>query len=118
MNINADEMKSKATPVSTEIDADEMKSKAGEASALLSALANEKRMLILCQLVNQERSVGELAESLGARPSTISQHLALLRRDGIVEQRRDAQSHFYSLVDDEARAVLETLYSLYCGDSR
>ena len=100
------------------IDANEMKSKAEEASALLAALANEKRMMILCQLVNDERSVGELAEALDARPSTISQHLALLRRDGIVQQRRDAQSQFYSLVHDEARAILETLYSLYCGENR
>ena len=100
------------------INTDEMKSRASEASALLAALANEKRMLILCHLVNQERSVGELATALGVRQSTISQHLALLRRDGIVEQRRAAQSQFYSLVGDEARAILETLYSLYCMESR
>lgn len=100
------------------INANEMKSKAVAVSSLLAAMANEKRLMILCQLVDQERSVSELAESLDARPSTISQHLALLRRDGLVENRRDAQSQIYSLAGGEARAVLETLYSLYCLETK
>jgi CRISPR locus-related DNA-binding protein len=96
------------------IDLDLMRERAGHASQLLSAMANEKRLLILCQLVDGERSVGELAEQLGVRQSTISQHLALLRKDGFVESRRDAQSQIYSLAGVEARAVLEALYGLYC----
>ena len=90
--------------------------RAGRASQLLSAMSNEKRLMILCQLVEGERTVGELAERLGVRQSTISQHLALLKKDGFVESRRDAQSQFYSLVGTEARAVLEALYGLYCTE--
>jgi len=97
------------------IDPGLMRERAGRASQLLSAMANEKRLLILCQLVDGERSVGELADQLGVRQSTISQHLALLRKDGFVESRRDAQSQIYSLAGVEARAVLEALYGLYCS---
>lgn len=95
-------------------NAEQMQDRAHEANVLLAAMANEKRLLILCQLVDGERSVGELAELLGARPSTVSQHLALLRADDLVEARRDAQTQYYSLTGNEARAVVETLYSLYC----
>jgi len=93
-----------------------MQEKAGRASQLLSAMSNEKRLMILCQLVEGERTVGELADLLGIRQSTVSQHLALLRKDGFVESRRDAQSQYYSLAGAEARAVLEALYGLYCVD--
>ena len=93
---------------------DVMREKAGRASQLLSAMSNEKRLMILCQLVEGERTVGQLAEQLGVRQSTVSQHLALLKKDGFVESRRDAQSQYYSLAGTEARAVLEALYTLYC----
>jgi DNA-binding transcriptional ArsR family regulator len=96
------------------IDADAMQAQASRASALLSSMSNETRLMILCQLVQQERSVNELAQLLGAPQSTISQHLALLRRQGLVRARREAQTQFYSLAGDEARAILETLQSLYC----
>lgn len=97
-----------------QIPLDVMREKAGRASQLLSAMSNEKRLLILCQLVEDECTVGELAERLGIRQSTVSQHLALLKKDGFVESRRDAQSQFYSLAGIEARAVLRALYDLYC----
>ncbi|ANO50534.1 transcriptional regulator [Woeseia oceani] len=96
------------------MDIDTMRENAGRASSLLGAMANEKRLLILCQLFERECSVGELAEALEVRPSTVSQHLALLRKDGFVNPRRDAQTLYYSLAGDEARAVLNTLHSLYC----
>ena len=99
-----------------QIQLDVMREKAGRASQLLSAMSNEKRLLILCQLVEGECTVGELAERLGIRQSTVSQHLALLKKDGFVESRRDAQSQFYSLSGTEARAVLQALYNLYCGN--
>jgi DNA-binding transcriptional ArsR family regulator len=97
-----------------QIQLDVMRAKAGRASQLLSAMSNEKRLLILCQLVEGECTVGELAERLGIRQSTVSQHLALLKKDGFVESRRDAQSQFYSLAGIEAHAVLRALYDLYC----
>ena len=77
-------------------------------------MCNKKRLMILCQLVQGERSVNELTELLSAPQSTISQNLALLRREGLVSARRDGQTQFYSLAGGEARAVLETLQSLYC----
>jgi len=100
-----------------QIEPEIMRKQAGRASQLLSAMANEKRLMILCQLVEGERTVGELAEGLGVRQSTVSQHLALLKRDGFVEARRDAQSQFYSLSGTEARAVIQALYNLYCGNA-
>ena len=91
-----------------------MKIQAGRASTLLAAMSNDKRLMILCQLHEGERTVNDLAELLDARQSTISQHLALLRKDGFVTPRRDGQAQYYSLAGDEARSVLETLYALYC----
>ena len=96
------------------VSVDSMQEQAGKAQRLLTAMANEKRLLILCQLIDGERSVNDIAELLGTRQSTISQHLALLRRDGFVQARRDGQTQFYSLKGDDARSVIETLYTLYC----
>lgn len=95
-----------------------MREKAVRASRLLSAMANEKRLMILCRLVEGESSVGELAELLEARQSTVSQHLAMLKKDGFVDSRRDGQSQLYSLAGDEARSILEALYSLYCATAK
>jgi ArsR family transcriptional regulator, virulence genes transcriptional regulator len=92
-----------------------MAAKAGDAAELLKALANRHRLLIICQLIEGERSVGDLAEFLGIRDSTVSQHLALLRRDGLVEARREGQTMWYSIGSAPARAVLETLYGIYCA---
>jgi DNA-binding transcriptional ArsR family regulator len=97
------------------IQAKAMLNAADEASGLLRALANPHRLLILCQLIERERSVGELAEFLGIRDSTASQHLALLRRDGIVAARREGQTIWYSIWSASARAVVETLYRMYCA---
>jgi DNA-binding transcriptional ArsR family regulator len=95
-------------------DTDAMEAQASKASAVLTAMSNEKRLMILCQLVRQERSVTELVDILDTPQSTISQHLALLRREGLVKARRAAQTQFYSLAGDDARAILETLQTLYC----
>ena len=73
------------------VNADAMKEQAGKAHRLLAAMANEKRLMILCQLIEGERSVNDIAELLDARQSTISQHLALLRKDGFVQARRSRQ---------------------------
>ncbi|MHB8886469.1 MAG: ArsR/SmtB family transcription factor [Methylovirgula sp.] len=94
-----------------------MVARAEDAAELLKALANRHRLLIICQLIETERSVGELAEFLGIRDSTVSQHLALLRRDGLVIARRDGQTIWYSIGSAPARAVLESLYGIYCAPS-
>ena len=110
----ADKSAVRARDASDTFDPEAMAEQAGKASALMSAMANEKRLMILCQLVKGERSVNELVELLRAPQSTISQHLALLRREGFVKARRDAQTQFYSLAGEEARAILEILQVLYC----
>lgn len=97
------------------IDINTMERAADQASELLKALSNRHRLLIICQLIEGERSVGELAEFLELRDSTVSQHLALLRKDGLVSARRDAQTIYYSISSDPAREILNTLYQVYCA---
>lgn len=92
-----------------------MESAADQASGLLKALSNRHRLLIICQLVDGERSVGDLAAFLSLRDSTVSQHLALLRKDGLVTARRDAQTIYYRIESEPAREVLKTLYQVYCA---
>jgi DNA-binding transcriptional ArsR family regulator len=84
------------------------------ASELLKALANRTRLMLLCQMIDGEKSVGELAEFLDLRESTVSQHLALLRRDGLVVPRRSGQTIYYAIGSAPARAILETLYGIFC----
>jgi DNA-binding transcriptional ArsR family regulator len=97
------------------IDVKQMQSAAGAASDLLKALANPHRLMILCQLSEGERSVGELAAFLGIRDSTVSQHLAILRRDDLVGSRRDGQTIHYSISSAPARELVEVLYRSYCA---
>ncbi len=97
------------------IDPNVMREAADEASELLKALSNQHRLLILCQLIEGEKSVGQLAEFLGIRDSTVSQHLALLRRERIIAGRRDGQTIWYRIESGPARAVMEVLYGTYCS---
>lgn len=87
---------------------------ARRASALLKAMGNPHRLMILGQLIHAERSVGELERIVGLSQSALSQHLARLRRDNLVKTRRSAQTIFYSLAGNEAAMILATLYQLYC----
>lgn len=96
------------------IDVEAMQAQASKATELLGAMCNEKRLMILCQLIDAERSVNELADLLDAAQPTVSQHLALLRRQGLVMSRRQGQTQLYSLAGNEAREVIGTLQSLYC----
>lgn len=88
---------------------------ADAASGLLKALANRHRLIIVCQLTEKARSVGELADLLKIRDSTVSQHLALLRRDGLVTARREGQTIWYSIGSPQARELVRTLYRVYCA---
>jgi len=92
-----------------------MAAAAERASELLKSLANRHRLLIVCQLLERERSVGELAAFLGIRDSTVSQHLTLMRKDNIVTTRRDGQTIWYSVASHPAREVLMALYRVYCA---
>jgi DNA-binding transcriptional ArsR family regulator len=93
----------------------EMDAKAEEAARLLSTLANAKRLLALCHLLQGEKSVGQLAELIGLSPTALSQHLARMRDLDLVATRRDGQTIFYRLASAEVTAILETLYRLYCA---
>jgi DNA-binding transcriptional ArsR family regulator len=96
------------------IDADAMRASANDACDLLKGLANPHRLMIVCSLVEGEQSVGALARRLGVRESLASQHLGLLRRDGVVSARRDGQTLYYSLTSGRAHALVETLFRLFC----
>jgi DNA-binding transcriptional ArsR family regulator len=97
------------------LDSTKMEAAADQASELLKALSNRHRLLIICQLIDGERSVGDLAQLLELRDSTVSQHLALLRKDGLVSARRDAQTIYYSIASAPAREILKTLYQVFCA---
>lgn len=92
-----------------------LRGSAVRATDLLKAMANPSRLMILCQIAEGEKSVGELESAIGLSQSGLSQHLALLRRKGIVSTRREAQSIFYSLASKEAEAVMATLYQVFCA---
>lgn len=86
-----------------------------EATKLLKALSNEKRLMIMCTLKRGEQSVGVLEDIVGLSQSALSQHLARLRRDGIVQTRRDAQTIYYSIKDDATKEVLFLLEKIFKG---
>jgi DNA-binding transcriptional ArsR family regulator len=92
----------------------ELHDMASHAVELLKAMANEWRLMILCQLAEGERTVSELQEILGLSQSALSQHLAVLRREKIVKSRKHAQSVTYSLAGDEAPKVMNTLHEVFC----
>jgi DNA-binding transcriptional ArsR family regulator len=88
---------------------------AREAAQLMKALSNPHRLAILCQLVEGEKSVGQLVSLVGLSQSALSQHLAVLRDKNLVATRREAQTIFYRLASREAEAIMSTLWDLYCG---
>jgi len=92
-----------------------MAAAAGQASELLKALGHPHRLMLLCQMIDRERTVGELAGALGIRESTASQHLALLRRDGLVQPRREGQTIWYSIASVPAQRIMATLFELFCA---
>lgn len=102
-------------------DADELerlKAAAPEAAELLRQLANANRLLILCHIARQERSVGQLEQELGLRQPGLSQQLAELRQSGLVKTRRESRSIYYSLADARAEAVMAMLHRIFCDDPR
>jgi len=96
----------------------DLQTSAREAADLMKALSSENRLLLLCQLADGDKTVGELADSLGLRQAAVSQQLALLRKDGLVAARRDGRQMHYSLTGREARAVIMLLHSLYCAPAK
>lgn len=97
---------------------EEMVGHAQSARDLLKALAHETRLMILCLLVQEERSVGELEQLMGLRQPSVSQQLARLRFDGLVNARREGRTIYYSLGSEEAKQVVSLLYELYCQPAK
>ncbi len=102
-------------PPALDMDPEAMRAHAGDAARLLRALANDKRLMLLCLLFGGERSVGELNARVDLSQSALSQHLAVLRNDGLVTTRREGQTILYALADGPAQRVIETLHGIYCG---
>ncbi|KJK25294.1 ArsR family transcriptional regulator [Burkholderiaceae bacterium 16] len=100
------------------IDLGTMQAAAAQACALLKVLANQDRLLLMCQLSQGELSVGELEEQLGIRQPTLSQQLAVLRENGLVTTRREGKSIFYSIASQEALAVMAVLYEQFCANTK
>lgn len=96
------------------LNIEQMRTAAEEATSTLFALANEDRLLLLCQLSQGEKSVSELEELLDIHQPTLSQQLGVLRNQGLVNTRRDGKRIFYSIADDKVLALLQALYILYC----
>ena len=91
-----------------------MKENASKAAKLMKALGNESRLLILCYLDGKELSVTELNSCLDLSQSALSQHLAVLRKDGLVKTRRESQTIYYSLDGDTAKRIIHTLHDMFC----
>ena len=99
------------------MDTTDLQDNSARASSLMRILSNEKRLMILCNLVEKELSVQELQEATGFGQSTVSQQLALLRAENLVTHRREAQSVYYRLDSEEARTILETLHAVFCANN-
>ena len=95
-----------------------VKSKAGDAADFLKSMANDRRLIVLCELVKGERTVGELEMVAGLSQSALSQHLAKLREAGMVKTRRQSQTIHYSLADTGVKRLIDVLYDLYCRPAR
>lgn len=96
------------------MDPEQMAQHAGEAARLLKTLGNEHRLMILCALSEGEASVGTLNDRVTLSQSALSQHLAVLREDGLVTTRREAQTIYYQVADGPALRVIKVLHDMYC----
>ena len=99
---------------SSRMDFDAMERNATDAVNLLKGLANESRLMIMCVLSEGEVSVGQLNQRIKISQSALSQHLAVLREQGLVQTRRESQTIYYSLADTAAMSVIELLREVYC----
>lgn len=102
----------------TVIDLDAMRAGAQEACALMKVLSNPDRLLLLCELAEGERNVGELEQALGIVQPTLSQQLAVLRAEGLVSTRRDGKNIHYQIASAQALALMQVLYTQFCTSSK
>lgn len=99
------------------VDPEQMRAHAHDAARLLKALSNSSRLMILCSLAKGELTVGQINERVPLSQSALSQHLAVLRRDGLVRTRRSAQTIYYRLSHGPAGRIIDTLYEVFCGQT-
>lgn len=92
-----------------------MGERAALAASFLKAISHEGRLMILCHLINGEKSVGELEALLSLRQAAVSQQLSRLRHEGLVVSRRDGKAIFYRLADERPRRILEAVHEVFCG---
>jgi DNA-binding transcriptional ArsR family regulator len=102
----------------TELSPQAMRDAAQSACALMKVLANQDRLLLLCELAEGEKNVGELLEATGVQQPTLSQQLAVLREEALVDTRRDGKNIYYSLASAQALAVMQVLYQQFCQPAR
>lgn len=96
----------------------ELRTSAGKACALLKTMANEDRLMLLCHLIDTELNVGELESLTGIRQPTLSQQLGVLRDEKLVATRREGKYIFYKLASPAVLQMMQTLYGLYCGQTK
>ncbi|KGE11692.1 MAG: metalloregulator ArsR/SmtB family transcription factor [Paraburkholderia tropica] len=99
----------------TPAELDSLRQSATKCCTLLKAMAQEDRLLLLCQLIEGEQNVGELEAAVGLHQPSLSQHLGVLRAEGLVSTRREGKYMYYSLASTEVLSIMQTLSTLYCG---
>jgi DNA-binding transcriptional ArsR family regulator len=99
-----------------QIDPRKMASAAQKASDLMKTLGHKDRLMVLCHLTSGEKSVGELASLLNIPQSPLSQHLARMRKESLVDTRREAQTIYYSIASGEAERIVSLMHELYCSE--
>lgn len=105
-------------PSTVQLSPQAMRDAAQSACALMKVLANPDRLLLLCELSEGEKNVGELLEATGVQQPTLSQQLAVLREEALVDTRRDGKNIYYSLASAQALAVMQVLYQQFCQPAR
>ena len=98
-----------------DINLEQMAQSAHRASSLMKTLGHKDRLMILCHLADGEKSVGQIADLLEIPQSPLSQHLSRMRKEGLVDTRRQAQTIYYTLKSGEASRIVEVLYELFCA---
>lgn len=98
----------------TTLDLQKMQQSASEASLFLRSIANQDRLLLLCQLTEGERSVAELEQLTGIQQPSLSQQLGVLRREGLIQPRKEGKFVFYRIDDPRVLAMLQSLYQIFC----
>ena len=117
MNVRAQAI-TRSKPANQNVDLETLLGNARDASEFLKALSHEARLVILCMLIEGEKSVGEIEQILKLRQPAVSQQLARLRADGLVETRREGKNIYYSLARSDVREVIEALHKAFCKPKR